>query len=108
VNQRFLCQFGNEERTSNHESRKAPSPEQVARGSRDGARTAPQAQETAGSPGLPSAPAAGDGTYLPNPPWKFFEGEQPECQDSKPYWPPNIVPPKGARNVLLIMTNETT
>ncbi len=26
--------------------------------------------------------------------------------DSKPYWPPRIVPPKGAPNVLLIMTDD--
>ena len=26
--------------------------------------------------------------------------------DSKPWWPPNIVPPKGAPNVLLIMTDD--
>ena len=27
-------------------------------------------------------------------------------QDSKPYWPPRVVPPKGAPNVLLIMTDD--
>ena len=26
--------------------------------------------------------------------------------DSKPYWPPSVVPPKGAPNVLLIMTDD--
>ena len=26
--------------------------------------------------------------------------------DSKPYWPPRVVPPKGAPNVLLIMTDD--
>ena len=26
--------------------------------------------------------------------------------DSKPYWPPTVVPPKGAPNVLLIMTDD--
>ena len=25
---------------------------------------------------------------------------------SKPYWPPRVVPPKGAPNVLLIMTDD--
>jgi hypothetical protein len=25
---------------------------------------------------------------------------------SKPYWPPKIVPPKGAPNILLIMTDD--
>ena len=27
-------------------------------------------------------------------------------QNSKPYWPPRVVPPKGAPNVLLIMTDD--
>ena len=26
--------------------------------------------------------------------------------DSKPWWPPTVVPPKGAPNVLLIMTDD--
>jgi hypothetical protein len=26
--------------------------------------------------------------------------------DSKPYWPPQVVPPKGAPNVLLITTDD--
>ena len=29
-----------------------------------------------------------------------------DAKDSKPYWPPNVVPPKGAPNVLLIMTDD--
>ena len=28
------------------------------------------------------------------------------AKDSKPYWPPRVVPPKGAPNVLLIMTDD--
>ena len=28
------------------------------------------------------------------------------AKDSKPYWPPTVVPPKGAPNVLLIMTDD--
>src|SRR5262249_20320470 len=30
-----------------------------------------------------------------------------EDKDSKPWWPPKIVPPKGAPNVLLIMTDDS-
>ena len=30
----------------------------------------------------------------------------PTAADSKPFWPPTIVPPKGAPNVLLIMTDD--
>ena len=29
-----------------------------------------------------------------------------DAKDSKPYWPPTVVPPKGAPNVLLIMTDD--
>jgi hypothetical protein len=28
------------------------------------------------------------------------------AKDSKPWWPPRVVPPKGAPNVLLIMTDD--
>ena len=28
------------------------------------------------------------------------------AKNSKPWWPPRVVPPKGAPNVLLIMTDE--
>ena len=27
-------------------------------------------------------------------------------KDSTPYWPPRVVPPKGAPNILLIMTDD--
>ena len=29
-----------------------------------------------------------------------------DVKNSKPYWPPTVVPPKGAPNVLLIMTDD--
>ena len=29
-----------------------------------------------------------------------------DAQNSKPYWPPTVVPPKGAPNILLIMTDD--
>jgi arylsulfatase len=36
-----------------------------------------------------------------------FGGEiKDDAKDSKPYWPPSVVPPKGAPNVLLIMTDD--
>ena len=28
------------------------------------------------------------------------------AKDSKPYWPPTVVPPKGAPNILLILTDD--
>ena len=32
--------------------------------------------------------------------------DQGDATDSKPWWPPRVVPPKGAPNVLLIMTDD--
>ncbi len=67
---------------------------------------AASAQETEGVPGSPSAKATVDGRYLPNPPPQFGGTIGLDAKDSKPYWPPQVVPPKGAPNVLLIMTDD--
>ena len=64
------------------------------------------AQETTGTPGAPSATTTIDGNYLPNPPPAFGGEIGLDAKDSKPYWPPQIVPPKGAPNILLIMTDD--
>src|SRR6478672_10422231 len=64
------------------------------------------AQQTTGTPGSPSATTTIDGKYLPNPPPKFGGEIGLSAKDSKTYWPPQIVPPKGAPNVLLIMTDD--
>jgi arylsulfatase len=64
------------------------------------------AQQTTGVPGSPSATTTIDGRYLPPPPPKFGGEIGLSAQDSKPYWPPQIVPPKGAPNILLIMTDD--
>jgi arylsulfatase len=66
-----------------------------------------KAPETAGAPGSPSATTTIDGRYLPNPPPPFGGEITPNALQSKPYWPPRVVPPKGAPNVLLIMTDDT-
>ena len=42
----------------------------------------------------------------PNPPPTFGGEINLNAEDSEPWWPPNIVPPKGAPNVLLIMTDD--
>lgn len=64
------------------------------------------AQQSAASPGSPGATTTIDGRYLPNPP-PLFKGQiSPNAVQSKPYWPPLTVPPKGAPNVLLIMTDD--
>ena len=62
--------------------------------------------QTTGTPGSPSATTTIDGKYVP-PPAALFGGViNMNVKDSKPYWPPNVVPAKGAPNVLLIMTDD--
>ncbi len=64
------------------------------------------AQVVTGVPGSPSATITIDGKQLPPPPAKFGGVIKQTAKDSKPYWPPTVVPPKGAPNVLLIMTDD--
>ncbi|HET7383115.1 MAG TPA: arylsulfatase [Pseudolabrys sp.] len=64
------------------------------------------AQQITGTPGSPSATMTIDGKQLPPPPPKFEGVITEDAKDSKPYWPPTVVPPKGAPNVLLIMTDD--
>ena len=64
------------------------------------------AQQTTGVPGSPSATTSIDGKYLPPPPPPFGGVINMNATDSKPYWPAQVVPPKGAPNVLLIMTDD--
>jgi arylsulfatase len=64
------------------------------------------AQQITGTPGSPSATTTIDGKYLPPPPAPFGGTINLGAKDSKPYWPPTVVPPKGAPNVLLIMTDD--
>jgi arylsulfatase A-like enzyme len=64
------------------------------------------AQETTGVPGAPDATTTIDGNYLPPSPPRFGGEIGLDAKDSKPYWPPQIVPPKGAPNILLIMTDD--
>jgi arylsulfatase A-like enzyme len=63
-------------------------------------------QQTTGVPGSPSATTTIDGRYLPNPPPTFGGTIGLDALQSKSYWPPAVVPPKGAPNVLLIMTDD--
>ena len=62
--------------------------------------------QTTGTPGSPSATTTIDGKQLPPPDPKFGGVIKDTAADSKPYWPPTVVPPKGAPNVLLIMTDD--
>ena len=63
------------------------------------------AQQTTGTPGSPDATTTIDGKYLPAPAAPFGGTINLDSKDSKPFWPATIVPPKGAPNVLLIMTD---
>ncbi len=47
-----------------------------------------------------------DGKQLPPPPMPFGGVIKESAKDSTPYWPPRVVPPKGAPNILLIMTDD--
>src|SRR6266496_1624115 len=64
------------------------------------------AQVITDTPGSPGATTTIDGRYLPNPPQVFRGQIDPNAAQSKPSWPALIVPPKGAPNVLLIMTDD--
>jgi arylsulfatase A-like enzyme len=64
------------------------------------------AQEINGTPGSPSATQIIKGNQLPPPPLPFGGVIKESAKDSKPYWPPRVVPRKGAPNVLLIMTDD--
>jgi arylsulfatase A-like enzyme len=63
-------------------------------------------QQMTGTPGSPEATTTLDGRYLPSPPQPFQGQINPNAAQSKPGWPARIVPPKGAPNILLIMTDD--
>ena len=67
---------------------------------------AAHAQQIYGTPGAPSSTMSLDGKQLPPPAPAFGGVIKEEAKDSKPWWPPRVVPPKGAPNVLLIMTDD--
>jgi arylsulfatase len=62
--------------------------------------------QTSGTPGSPSATTTISGKQLPAPPLPFGGVIKESAADSKSWWPPRVVPPKGAPNVLLIMTDD--
>src|SRR5262245_18326197 len=75
------------------------------------ARPAPRAQapapQTTGVLGSPSATTTISGKQLPPPDPRFGGVIKENAAQSKAWWPPRVVPPKGAPNVLLIMTDDT-
>src|SRR6516225_12220300 len=70
------------------------------------ASTPALAQQMIGVPGSPEASTTIDGRYLPAPPQPFGGQINPNAAQSKPYWPARVVPPQGAPNILLIMTDD--
>jgi len=62
------------------------------------------AQQVAGTPGSPNATTTVDGRYLP--PQKFNGKIELNAAQSTPAWRVTVVPPKGAPNILLIMTED--
>jgi len=64
------------------------------------------AQQITGDPGSPSATTTLSGKQLPPPDPKFAGVIKEKASESKAWWAPRVVPPKGAPNVLLIMTDD--
>jgi arylsulfatase len=70
------------------------------------AATPVTAQQVTGELGSPSATTTIPSNQLPPPPPQFGGVIKETYRDSKPWWPPRVVPPKGAPNILLIMTDD--
>jgi arylsulfatase A-like enzyme len=64
------------------------------------------AQTVNGTLGSPSATTTIQGNQIPAAPPNFGGVIKETAKDSKTWWPPTVVPPKGAPNVLLIMTDD--
>jgi len=64
------------------------------------------AQKIYGEEGSAAATMSIDGKQIPAPPLKFGGVLKETVKESKVWWPPRIVPPKGAPNVLLILTDD--
>jgi arylsulfatase A-like enzyme len=68
--------------------------------------SAASAQQITGASGSPGATTTIDGKQLPPPDPKFGGVIREKASESTPWWAPRVVPPKGAPNVLLIMTDD--
>ena len=64
------------------------------------------AQQVTGVAGSPGATTTIDGKQFPPPDPKFGGVIKEKASESTPWWAPRVVPPKGAPNVLLIMTDD--
>ncbi|MDR3531268.1 MAG: arylsulfatase [Rhodopila sp.] len=84
----------------------APAAAQQIGGAVIGAPVTPNAEQVTGALGSPHATTTIDGRYLPPPPQQFRGQIELNADQSKPGWPATVVPPKGAPNILLIMTDD--
>jgi hypothetical protein len=64
------------------------------------------AQQVSGVSGSSRATTTVLGNQLPPPDPEFGGVIKEKATESTPWWPPRVVPPKGAPNVLLIMTDD--
>jgi arylsulfatase A-like enzyme len=62
--------------------------------------------QASGQSGAASGTTSIDGKQIPAPAPPFGGVIKENAKDSTPWWPPRIVPPKGAPNILLIMTDD--
>ncbi len=62
--------------------------------------------QTNGISGAPGSTTTIDGKQLPSPTGSFKGKIEYNAAGSTPYWDPIIVPPEGAPNILLIMTDD--
>ena len=65
------------------------------------------AQQVTGTLGSPDATTTVSNRQLPPPDPKFGGVIKNDALQSKPWWAPRVVPPKGAPNVLLIITDDS-
>ena len=70
------------------------------------AATPAKAQQVTGTLGSPSATTSISGSQLPPPDPKFGGVIKDDALQSKSWWAPRVVPPNGAPNVLLIITDD--
>lgn len=64
------------------------------------------AGETTVLRGSPAAKASINPLRIPNPPGVFGGEISLDARNSSPYWQPQVVPPKGAPNILLVLIDD--
>ena len=79
----------------------------LAQAETDSSKTGAGSEQATGEPGSPSATTTISGKQLPAPDPKFGGVIKDGALQSKPWWPPRVVPPKQAPNILLIMTDDS-